>query len=116
MITDLAPDILECEVKWALESIAMNKASGGDGIPVKLFQILKDDAVASSVVLEKTLKSPLDCKKIQPVHPKGDPSWVLLEGLILKLKLQHFGHLIQRADSFEKTLMLGKIEGGRRRG
>ena len=45
MITDLEPDILECEVKWALESIAMNKASGGDGIPVELFQILKDDAV-----------------------------------------------------------------------
>ena len=45
MITDLEPDILECEVKWALESIPMNKASGGDGIPVELFQILKDDAV-----------------------------------------------------------------------
>ena len=45
MITDLDPDILECEVKWALESITMNKASGGDGIPVDLFQILKDDAV-----------------------------------------------------------------------
>ena len=45
MITDLEPDILECEVKWALESISMNKASGGDGIPVELFQILKDDAV-----------------------------------------------------------------------
>ena len=54
----------------------MNKANGGDGIPVKLFQILKDDAVASSVVLEKTLKSPLDCKEIQPVHSKGDQSWV----------------------------------------
>ena len=45
MITHLEPDILECEVKWALESIAMHKASGGDGIPVELFQILKDDAV-----------------------------------------------------------------------
>ena len=45
MITDLEPDILECEVKWALESITTNKASGGDGIPVELFQILKDDAV-----------------------------------------------------------------------
>ena len=45
MITDLEPDILECEVKWALASITMNKASGGDGIPVELFQILKDDAV-----------------------------------------------------------------------
>ena len=69
-----------------------------------------------SVVLEKTLESPLDCKEIQPVHPKGDQSWCSLEGLMLKLKLQYFGHLMQRADSFEKTLMLGKIEGRRRRG
>jgi len=67
-------------------------------------------------VLEKTLESPLDCKKIQPVHPKGDQSWVFIEGLILKLKLQYFGHLMQRADLFEKTLMLGKIEGRRKRG
>ena len=67
------------------------------------------------MVLEKTLESPLDCKKIQPVHPKGDQSWVL-EGLMLKLKLQYFRHLMQRADSLEKTLMLGKIEGRRRRG
>ena len=63
-----------------------------------------------SVVLEKTLESPLACKEIHPVHPKGDQSWVLLEGLMLRLKLQYFGHLMQRADSFEKTLMLGKIE------
>ena len=64
------------------------------------------------MVLEKTLESPLDCKEIQPVHPKGNS----LEGLMLKLKLQYFGHLMQRADLLEKTLMLGKIEGGRRRG
>ena len=67
------------------------------------------------MVLGKTLESPLDCKEIQPVHPKGDQSWVFI-GLMLKLKLQYFGHLMRRADSFEKTLMLGKIEGGRRRG
>ena len=67
-------------------------------------------------MLEKTLESPLDCKEIQPVHPKGDQSWVSLVGLMLKLKLQYFGHLMRRADSFEKTLMLGKIEGRRRRG
>ena len=67
------------------------------------------------MVLQKTLESPLDCKEIQPVHPKGDQSWVFTEGLTLKLKLQYFGHLMQRADSFEKILMLGKIEGGRRR-
>ena len=52
MITHLEPDILECEVKWALESITMNKSSGGDGIPVKLFQILEDDAAKVSANLE----------------------------------------------------------------
>ena len=73
-----------------------------------------------NVVLKKTLESPLDCKEIQPVHPKGDQSWVLIfqstEGLMLKLKLQYFGHLMQGTDSLEKILMLGKIEGGKRRG
>ena len=68
-----------------------------------------------TVVLEKTLESPLDCKEIQPVHPKGDQSWVL-EGLMLKLKLESFVHLIRRADSFEKSLILGKIYGRRRMG
>ena len=67
------------------------------------------------MVLEKTLQSPLDCKEIQPVHPKGNPG-CSLEGLMLKLKLQYFGHLMQRADSFEKTLILEKIYGRRRRG
>ena len=66
-------------------------------------------------MLEKTLESPLDCKEIQPVHPKGDQSGCSLKGLMLKLKLQSFGHLMGRADSFEKTLMLGKIEGRRKR-
>ena len=68
------------------------------------------------MVLKKTLESPLDCKEIQLVHPKGNQSWMFLEELMLKLKLQYFGHLMQRTDSFEKTLVLGKIEGGRRRG
>ena len=63
------------------------------------------------MVLEKTLESPLDSKEIQPVHPKGDQS-----GLMLKLKLQYFGHLMRRADSLEKTLMLGGIGGRRKRG
>ena len=62
-----------------------------------------------TVVLEKTLESPLDCKEIQPVHPKGDSPEYSLEGLMLKLKLQYFCHLMRRADSLEKTLMLGKI-------
>ena len=69
-----------------------------------------------TVVLEKTLESPLDCKEIQPVILKEISPEYSLEGLMLKLKLQYFGHLMQRADSFEKTLMLGKIEGGRGRG
>ena len=68
------------------------------------------------MVLEKTLESPLDFKEIQPVHPKGNQSWIFTGRLMLKLKLQHFGHLMRRTDSFEKTLMLGVIEGRRRRG
>ena len=64
----------------------------------------------------KTLESPLDCKEIQPVHPKGDQSWVFIVGLMLKPKLHYFGHLMQRVDSLEKTLMLGGIGGRRRRG
>ena len=67
------------------------------------------------MVLEKTLESPLDCKEIQEVHPKGDQSWVFIGRTDFKLKLQYFVHLLQRTDSFEKTLMLGKIEGRRRR-
>ena len=68
------------------------------------------------MVLEKTLESPLDCKEIQPVHPKGDQSSVFIGRTDVELKLQYFDHLMQRPDSFEKTLMLGKIEGRRRRG
>ena len=68
------------------------------------------------MVLEKTLENPLDCKEIQPVHPKGDCPGCSLEGMMLKLKLQYFGHLMQRADSLEETLMLGGIAGRRRRG
>ena len=67
------------------------------------------------MVLEKTLESSLVSKEIQPVHPKGSPEYSL-EVLMLKLKLQYFGHLILRTDSLRKTLMLGKIEGRRRRG
>ena len=67
------------------------------------------------MVLEKTLESPLESKEIQPVHPKEISPECSLEGLMLKLKLLHFGHLMQRTDSFEKTLMLGKIESRRRR-
>ena len=68
------------------------------------------------MVLEKTLESPLNCKEIEPVHPKGDQSGCSLEGLMLKLKLQYFGHLMRRVDSLEKTLMLRGIGGRRRRG
>ena len=101
VLTHLEPDILECEVKWALESITMNKANGGDGIPVELFQILKDAAakVLHSICQQiwKTQQWPQDWKRsvfipipkkgnakessnyhkeIQPVHSKGDQSWV----------------------------------------
>ena len=65
-------------------------------------------------MLEKTLESPLDCEKIQPVHPKGISPEYSLERLRLKLKLQYFGHLMQRTNSLEKSLMLRKIEGRRR--
>ena len=68
------------------------------------------------MVLEKTLESPWDCKEIKPVPSEGDQSWYSLEGLMLKLKLQYFGYLMQRVDSFAKTLMLGKIERRRRKG
>ena len=67
-------------------------------------------------MLEKTLESPLDCKEIQPVHSEGDQPWDFFGKMILKLKLQYFGHLMQRVDSLEKTLMLGEIGGRRRRG
>ena len=66
------------------------------------------------MVLEKTLESPLDCKEIKPVNPKEISPEYSLEGLTLKLKLQYFGHLMRSTDLLEKTLMLGKIEGGRR--
>ena len=69
-----------------------------------------------TVVVEKTLESPLDCKEIQPVILKEISPEYSLEGLMLKPKLQYFGHLMWITDSFEKTLMLGKIEGRRRRG
>ena len=68
------------------------------------------------MVLDKTLESPMDCKEIQPVHPKVDQSWVFIGRTDAELKLQYFGHLMQRVDSLEKTLMLGGIGGRRRRG
>ena len=67
-------------------------------------------------MLEKTLESPLDCKEIQPVHSEGISPGISLEGMMLKLKLQYFGHFMQRVDSLERTLMLGGIGGKRRRG
>ena len=67
-------------------------------------------------MLEKTPESPLDCKEIQPVHSKGDPPWVFFGRIMLKLKLQYFGHLMRRVDSLEKTLMLGGIGDRRKRG
>ena len=77
--------------------------------------VLKDWCFGT-VVLEKTLESPLDCKEIQPVHPKGDQSWVFRKDWCWSWNPQYSGHLMRRTDSFEKTLMLGQIEGRRRRG
>ena len=68
------------------------------------------------MALKKTLESSLDCKEIKPVRPKGNQFQILLEGLMLKLKLQYSGHLMRRTDSLEKTMMLEKMEGGRKRG
>ena len=68
------------------------------------------------MVLEKTLESLLDCKEIQPVHPKGGQSWVFTERTDVEAELQYFAHLMQRANSFEKILMLGKIEGKAEKG
>ena len=70
------------------------------------------------MVLEKTLESPLDCKETQPVHSEGDQPWDFFgrNDMMLKLKLQYFGHVMRRVDSLEKTLMLGGILGRRRRG
>ena len=68
------------------------------------------------MVLEETLESPLDCKEIQPVHPKGDQSWVFIGRTDVKAETPILGYLMRRAASFEETLMLGKIEGKRRRG
>ena len=68
------------------------------------------------MVLEKTLASPLDCKEIQPVHPKGDQSWVFIGRTDADAEMSYFGHLMRRVDSLEKTLMLGGIGGRRRRG
>ena len=69
-----------------------------------------------TVGLEKTLESPLDNKEIQPVNSKGNQSWIFIGSTDTEVELQDFGHLMQRADSLEKTLMLGKIKGRRRRG
>ena len=64
-------------------------------------------------MLENTLESPLACKEIQPVYPKVDQSWVCIGRTDVEAETPNFGHLMQRADSFEKTLMLGKVEGRR---
>ena len=82
---------------------------------VHWYSVLLKSLIFWTVVLEKTLESPLDCKEIQPVHPKEISPGCSSEGLMLKLKLQYFGHLMQRADSFEKILMLGRRRRGRQR-
>ena len=68
------------------------------------------------MVLEKTLESPLDCKEIQPVHSEGDQPWDFLEEMMLKLKLQYFGHLMRRVDSLEKDFDAGRDWGQEEKG
>ena len=80
------------------------------------FNLYPFPVIKHNYVLKKTLESPLDCKEIQPVHPKEDQSWVFVGRTGVEAETPLFGHLMRRADSFEKTLMLGKIEGRRRRG
>ena len=99
--------------------VCINQSNGFSSSHVQMWELDHKEGWALKnwyfriVVLEKSLESPLDCKEIKPVNPKGNQPW--MEGLMLKLKLQYFGHLMWRADSLEKTLMLGKIEGGKRR-
>ena len=81
-----------------------------------LFLLLPSIFPSWTVVLNKTLQSPLDCKEIKPVKPKGNQSWIFIRRTDAELKLQYFGHLMQRADSLEKNLMLGNMEGRRKRG
>ena len=101
---------------WALRQLFHSPLSlSSRGFLVCLHFTLKNWCFWT-VVLEKTLEGPLDCKETQPVLSEGDQSWISLEGMMLKLKLQYFGHLMRRADSLEKTLMLGEIRGRRRRG
>ena len=79
-------------------------------------ELSAEELMLLNCVLEKTLESPLDCKEIKPVNPKEISPEYSLERLMLELKLQYFGYLMRRTDSLEKTLMLGKTEGRRRRG
>ena len=88
---------------------------GCESWPVKKAECLSIDAF-ELWCWEKTFESPLDCKEVQPVHSKGDQSWMFFGRNDVKLKLQYFGHLMRRGDSLEKTLMLGGIGGRRRRG
>ena len=101
-----------CLVKAMVFPVVMY---GCESWTIKKAECQRIDAF-ETVVLEKTLESTLDCKEIQPVHPKGNQSWILIGRTDAEVKLQYFAHLMQRTDSFEKTLMLGKIEGRRRRG
>ena len=120
MITDLEPDILECDVKWALESITTNKAGGDDAIPVELFQILKAEHQRIYAFelwcWRRLLKVPWIARRSNQSILKDISPGCSLEGMMLKLKLQYFGHLRQRVDSLEKTLMLGEIRGEEEKG
>ena len=103
-----------CLVKVMVSPVVMY---GCESWTIKKAWVLKNWCCWTTA-LEKTLESPLDCKEFQPAHPRGNQSWIFIGRTETgrKLKLQHFGYLIWRTDSSEKTLRLGKIEGRRRRG
>ena len=100
------------QLKVSLESFSEHLILFDLNFSFKKFRL----CLLSALMLEKTLESPLDCKEIQPVHSEEISPGCSLEGMMLKLKLQYFDHLMQRVDSLEKTLMLGGIGGRRKRG
>ena len=100
-----------CIVKAMVFPVVMN---GCESWTIKMAECQTIDAI--QLWYWRRLKCPLDCKEIKPVNSKGNQSWIFTEGLMLKLKLRCFGHMIGRADKLEKALMLGEIEGRRERG
>ena len=107
---------LPTEVHWVKAMVFPVVMNGCESWTIKKAECHEELMLLNCGVGEDSWESPLDCKKIKPVNPKGNQSWIFISGPMLKLKPQWFAHLMWRADSLEKTLMIGKIEGRRRRG